>query len=321
MLSILRLTYVNRRTLVCMKVSLITVDYNQPELTVALLTSLRTIRVRCPLEVIVVDNGSRTEASDIIRAAYPGVRFIRSEHNRGFAGGNNLGIQAATGDYLFFINNDTELKEDIITPLVEALEAHPEVGLLCPEIRYFDRPDRVQYLGFTPMNPMTGRNRCLTAIEKETTGLVVTSFPHGAAMMVPCRVIEQVGLMPELFFLYYEEHDWAEMIRRAGYQLAVLPRTIVYHKESMSVSKINALKMYFMTRNRLLFMRRNYGGARLLLFWLYFFLVASPKHLLQLTLRGDWENLRAFGAGIRWNFSSSVRCERIGYKFDHLRTS
>ena len=304
-----------------MKVSLITVDYNQPELTVALLTSLQRISIRCALEVIVVDNGSRVNAGNAIQAAYPNVKFIRSEHNRGFAGGNNLGIQAATGDYLFFINNDTELREDIVTPLVEALEAHPEVGLLCPEIRYFDHPDQVQYLGFTPMNRVTGRNRCLTTADGGHLGLLPTSFPHGAAMMVPRRVVNRVGEMPELFFLYYEEHDWAEMIRRAGYRLAVLPKVVVYHKESMSVSKINALKMYFMTRNRLLFMRRNYGGASLPLFWLYFFLVASPKHLLQLTLRGDWENLRAFGAGVRWNFFSSVRCERIGYKFDHLRTS
>ena len=304
-----------------MKVSVITVDYNNADLTMALLASIQRISVDCELEVIVVDNGSRTDCGDAIRTTYPGVIFIRSEHNLGFAGGNNLGIRAATGDYLFFINNDAELKEDVITPLVAALQAHPEVGLLCPEIRYFDHPDTVQYLGFTPMNRVTGRNRCLTALENEKTGLVDTSFPHGAAMMVPRSVIDQVGEMPELFFLYYEEHDWAEMIRRAGYRLAVLPDVVVYHKESMSVSKINALKMYFMTRNRLLFMRRNYGGTSLLLFWLYFFLIASPKHLLSLGFRRDWENIRAFAAGIRWNFSSSTQCQRIGYKFDHLRTA
>ena len=304
-----------------MKVSLITVDYNNAALTVALLHSLRKIRLRYSLEVIVVDNGSRVNAEDAIRAAYPEVKFVRSEHNLGFAGGNNLGIQEATGDYLFFINNDTELREDVIAPLVETLEQHPEIGLLCPEIRYFDYPDTVQYLGFTPMNRVTGRNRCLTTRQADTPGLISTSFPHGAAMMVPRAVVEQVGSMPELFFLYYEEHDWAEMIRRAGYHLAVLPDVVVYHKESRSVSKINALKMYFMTRNRLLFMRRNYGGISLSLFWLYFFLVASPKHLLTLILRRDWDNIQAFSAGVRWNFTSSTRCDRIGYKFDHLRTS
>ena len=304
-----------------MKVSIITVDYNNPELTVALLASLRCVSSDCTVEVIVVDNGSRVNAGDTIRAAYPEVKFIRSERNLGFAGGNNLGIQEATGDYLFFVNNDAELKEDVISPLVATLRAHPEVGLLCPEIRYFDYPDTVQYLGFTPMNRITGRNRCLTSLKQNSTGLVYTSFPHGAAMMVPRTVIDRVGMMPELFFLYYEEHDWAEMIRRAGYRLAVLPEVVIYHKESMSVSKINALKMYFMTRNRLLFMRRNYGGASLLLFWLYFFVIASPKHVVQLILQRDWENVRAFGAGIRWNFSSSTQCQRIGYKFDHLRTS
>ena len=302
-----------------MKISVITIEYNNPELTMAMLESLARIDFRYALEVIVVDNGSRTDAGNTIRAAYPEVRVVRSEQNLGFAGGNNLGLRYATGDYLFFLNNDTELREDIISPLVDTLEAHPSIGLLCPEIRYYDQPEVVQYVGFTPMNPLTGRNRCLTELPTPSAPLLTTSFPHGAAMMVPRRIIERVGPMPDLFFLYYEEHDWAETIRRAGYQLVVQPDLVVYHKESQSVGKISALKMYFMTRNRILFMRRNYGGPGLWLFWAYFLLLATPIQILTLAVRRDWANLRALMAGIGWNIRSSVGSPRLGYKFDYLR--
>ena len=304
-----------------MEVSIITVDYNNPEVTLQLLASLEKLNLNQWVEVIVVDNGSKINGEATITSAYPWVKFIRSEKNLGFAGGNNLGIQKAQGDYLFFINNDTELREDIITPMVDRFQENPSIGMLCPEIRYFDQPDVIQYTGFTKMNRVTGRNKCLTEVAGGSTGLFETAFPHGAAMMIPKKVVQQVGGMPENFFLYYEEHDWAEMIRRAGYQIMVLRDVRIFHKESMSVGKINALKMYFMTRNRLLFMRRNYGGTGLLFFWLFFFLVALPKNLLVMLLQKDWTNLQAFFAGIRWNLFSPVHSDRIGYKFDHLKVS
>lgn len=302
-----------------MKVSIITVDYNNPDVTLKLLASLEKLSLHNEIEVVVVDNGSKVNARKLITTSYPWVKFIRSEENLGFAGGNNLGIEESQGEYLFFINNDTELKEDIITPMINTLQDQPKIGMLCPEIRYFDYPEVIQYTGFTSMNKITGRNKCITKPTEGDLGLHETSFPHGAAMMVPRKVIEEVGGMPENFFLYYEEHDWAEMIRRAGYQIAVLRDCKIFHKESMSVGKINELKMYFMTRNRLLFMRRNYGGNQLVLFWLFFFFVALPKNVLLLMLRNDWSNINAFFAGIQWNFSSPVNSQRIGYKFDYLK--
>nr|WKN34460.1 glycosyltransferase family 2 protein [Tunicatimonas sp. TK19036] len=301
-----------------MKVSIITVDYNNPEVTLQLLASIEALELHHWVEVVVVDNGSHINGEPLLTSRYPWVVFVRSEKNLGFAGGNNLGIGHASGDYFFFINNDTELQDDIVSPLAKTLEEHPQLGILCPEIRYHDQPEVIQYTGFTKMNRVTGRNRCLTHPEP-ACGLSETSFPHGAAMMISRRVVEEVGMMPEHFFLYYEEHDWAEMIRRAGYRIAILRDMKIYHKESMSVGKIGELKMYFMTRNRLLFMRRNYRGISLIFFWLYFLLIAAPKNAFQLMIQNDWKNIGALWAGVRWNLSSSIKSERIGYKFDHLR--
>src|SRR5690606_19709409 len=96
-----------------------------------------------------------------------------------------------------------------------------------------------------------------------------TDLAHGAAMMVPRSVIDQVGMMPEFFFLYYEEVDCCETIKRAGYDIYFVPGSRIYHKESRSIGKTSTLESYYMTRNRLLFMRRNTTGTRKLI-WVLF---------------------------------------------------
>jgi GT2 family glycosyltransferase len=91
------------------------------------------------------------------QSSYPEVRFIRSEKNLGFAGGNNLGIREANGAYLFLVNNDTEFSADLIEKLVAVLDSCPQVGAISPKILYFDEPGIIQYAGFTEMNMNTGQ--------------------------------------------------------------------------------------------------------------------------------------------------------------------
>src|SRR5882757_6206451 len=100
------------------KVSIITVNFNQPKVTEELLRSIPVSYTN--IEIIVVDNGSKIESDDW-QAKFPHVKFIRSEKNLGFAGGNNLGINAASGDYLFLVNNDTEFTEGLIEKLVKVM--------------------------------------------------------------------------------------------------------------------------------------------------------------------------------------------------------
>ncbi|HNY01467.1 MAG TPA: glycosyltransferase family 2 protein, partial [Bacteroidales bacterium] len=189
-------------------VSIITVNYNQSAVTLDLLRSLQ--RVTWPrLEVIVVDNASPSDRPERIREEFPGVTLILSPENLGFAGGNNLGIRQATGRYLFFLNNDTEVEPGVIEPLVSLLESHPEIGAVSPKIRYFDQPELLQYAGFTRMNPWTVRNRAVGFRQPDGPAfntLSPTHAVHGAAMMVPRSVIDEVGEMSEEYFLYYEEH-------------------------------------------------------------------------------------------------------------------
>src|SRR5690554_903449 len=140
------------------KVSVITVNYGQQEVTAELLKSINRHAPITNVEVIVVDNGSKEDIQAALCDICPEVVYVRSEQNLGFAGGNNLGITYATGDYLLFLNNDTEITANFIDQLSSELDQHPEIGLLSPLILFFEDKTSIQYAGYTAMSYLTGRN-------------------------------------------------------------------------------------------------------------------------------------------------------------------
>lgn len=302
------------------KVSVITINFNQPVVTEQLLMSINLSAFYSQLEIIVVDNGSSINPVPDWVIKYPAVRFIRSESNLGFAGGNNLGIEVASGDYYFLVNNDTEFTPGLVERLVKVHETQPNVGVVSPKIRYFYRPDIIQYVGFTPINYYTGRNKCRGEFEKDTgqydnlTGQ--TGFAHGAAMMVKKEVVEKVGLMEVNFFLYYEEMDWCEKIRRAGYQIWVEPRALIYHKESMTVGKKSPLKEYFLTRNRILFIRKNASPFSIFIFFMFFLVFVTPRNIISYLVNRQYHLLSPLFKAIWWNFTQSQDSKYLGYPID-----
>jgi GT2 family glycosyltransferase len=298
-------------------VSVITVNYNHSKVTEALLDSIVNINDFNPIEVVVVDNGSSIDPTLQWRLKYSWAKFIRSERNLGFAGGNNLGIKEATGDYLFFINNDTEVTAGLIGQLVARLDADPSIGMVSPKIRYYDQPDVIQYAGFSAMNYYTARTVSTGQGEKDNgqfdhlTG--ETGFIHGAAMMVRREAINKAGLMFENYFLYYEEMDWCERIRKAGYKICLNMQAVIYHKESVSVGSTSALKEYFMNRNRILFIRRNCDSATIAVFWFYFMFVVAPRNMINYIMQKRWDFLRVLIKAIAWNISNKTDSNDLGF--------
>ncbi|HND87126.1 MAG TPA: glycosyltransferase family 2 protein, partial [Saprospiraceae bacterium] len=282
--------------------------------TCALLDSIRRQDYR-DVEVFVVDNASRDNPAARIAAQYPEVHFLRSEKNLGFAGGNNLALSQAHGDYLLFINNDAELPSGCLASLLRFLEQHPQVGIVSPLICYYRQAgqpqqpaaDLIQYAGMPQVHPCTGRSQMLGNGESDQGQYAQpapTGYAHGAAMLIRREVLEQVGPMEEAFFLYYEEVDWSERIRQAGWEVWIEPRAKVYHKESASMQDAGSLKTYYLSRNRVWFMRRHYGGWRLAVFYAFLLLVTVPKHAISYLLKGQRENLAAFLDGVWWNFKA-----------------
>lgn len=299
------------------KVSVITVNYNHSYVTEALLDSIFTKNTYPLTEIIIVDNGSSEDPIPAWKEKYPAVIFIRSEKNLGFAGGNNLGIKQATGDYYFLVNNDTEFTELLIDKLVATLDSNEKVGMVSPKIHYYDQPDVLQYAGFTAMNYYTARNKCIGQFEKDKgqydhlTG--ETGFAHGAAMMVKREAIERAGMMAENFFLYYEEMDWCEHIKRSGFTIWVNMQALIYHKESVSVGDKSALKEYFMNRNRILFTRRNVKGSKKFIFWLYFLFVVAPRNIVQYIEIKKPEFIPVLFKAIGWNYKNSTDSFNLDY--------
>lgn len=284
-------------------VSIISINYKQARVTCEMLASLR--QVTYPnYEVIVVDNASPEHEVQPIAEQFPEVQLIRSAENLGFAGGNNLGIAVAKGKYLLFLNNDTEVDPGFLEPLVALFEANPKAGIASPKIIFHGTDNLIQYAGCGGINPWTGRSVTFGLMEKDEGQHNVSSptpLIHGAAMMVPMKVIRKVGLMPELYFLYYEELDWCEMIKRGGYESHYVAQGTVYHKESVSVGQGSVMRTYYMYRNRLLYIRRNSSGVR---FWsgmLFFLLVAVPKQGLVYGLHLEQKYLSALWRGLKWH--------------------
>lgn len=298
-------------------ISLITINYNQASVTCELLESTRNLDYP-RFEVIVVDNASKEDPTEqILRGNYPNVKVIVSPENLGFSGGNNLGMRHAKGDYFFFLNNDTEVTPDLLNQLLAPFQASPTVGIVCPKIRFFDHKDIIQYAGYFPLNPYTGRFWSIGLGETDhgqydQSG--PTDFAHGAAMMASRRAVEIGGVMDESYFLYYEELDWSMQIQRAGFQIYYQASALIYHKESMSVGKTNPMKVYYQTRNRLLFMRRNVSGFPLYFFVLYYFCFALTKAAVVYAMKGQKPYLTALKNAVVWHFTTKIqRPVKAGY--------
>jgi GT2 family glycosyltransferase len=256
------------------------------------------------IEVIVVDNASKENPSQEIHSHYPEVRVIRSEENLGFAGGNNLGIKEAKGDYIMLLNNDTVVDPDFAEPIVKAFEQNEDVGIVGSKIHFLHSPGVMQYAGSTKMNPLTLTSFAIGWGEEDKGQYDkggYTHLTHGAAMTVSRKAIEKAGTMEDGYFLYYEELDWCLQIQNAGFKIWFQPKSLIHHKESMSVGKSSPLKEYYKTRNRILLARRNFDGWTLFLCLLYLVLVANPVHLIKKLIKGKLDLAKAQINGVLWH--------------------
>lgn len=280
-------------------ISIITVNYNGFNDTCELIDMLPLNDDS--LEVIVIDNASEKNEALLIEARYPNVKAIRSNTNLGFAGGNNLGINAATGKYLFFINNDTIIKDFNINVLINRLESSSKIGMVCPKIRFAWEDNPIQFAGYTELSRITLRNKSIGFGEKDMGQHNTphpTPYAHGAAMLVKREALEKVGKMPECYFLYYEEYDWSIMFRRAGYEIWYEPLFTIYHKESKSTGQNSPLKTYYITRNRLLLARRNEKTYIKYIIYCYLIGIVALRDILKYSISGNFKLAAATTKGI-----------------------
>ena len=180
--------------------------------------------------------------------------------------------------------------------------------MVCPKIRFAWEPHPIQFSGYTPLSHITLRNKSI-GYGEEDHGQYDTPHPtpyaHGAAMMVKREALDIVGLMPECYFLYYEELDWSMMFTRAGFEIWYEPSSTIYHTESQTTGVASPLKIYFITRNRLLFAKRNCHGMLRLLTYGYLTFVVGLRDIFRYLIKSRPELARSTWKGI-YNFYKNI---------------
>ena len=255
------------------KVAVVTVNYNTDKDTNNLLKSLSKIVTKnIQLNIIVVDNGSKIPFQLNPTEKKEDIHLIRSEKNTGFAGGFNLGIQKAlhqSADYVLIINNDTQVYPDMLNNLLQAIESNPQIGVAVPKI-YFAKGHEfhksryqanelgkvIWYAGgFTDWDNVRSIHRGMDEVDSgQYDKAEPTEFATGCCMLFKREVLEKIGFFNEKYFLYYEDADLSERIKKAGYQIYYVPTAYLYHMNaSSSGGPGNNLHDYFLTRNQMLF--------------------------------------------------------------------
>ncbi len=219
-------------------VSIIILNWNGKENLVRCLYSLGRITYK-PVEIIVVDNNSSDGSPELVRKKFPKSRLIVNKKNIGYSGGNNIGIRASKGKYVFILNNDTEVKKSFLESLVKKCESDRSIGCIQPKLVYATDHNLLNAVG--SFLTSTGflyhyGYRKLSSRPQYNRSIQMYSA-KGAAMMLRKTALNKVGLFDEDFFIYFEETDLCHRLWLAGYTIWYEPTSIVYHREAIDTHK------------------------------------------------------------------------------------
>jgi GT2 family glycosyltransferase len=209
------------------------------------------------LRVLVVDNGSNDGSQAAVRERFPQVERLELGENLGYTGGNNAGIRhalAAGADHVLLLNNDTVVDPGFVEALVEVARADPAVGMLNSKMYFFDAPDRLWFAGASFHRWIGwGRHRGYGEVDRgQYDAVEPLERACGCSLMVTRALCEQVGLLADEYFAYCEDLDWSLRARRAGFRIAYVPRSRIWHKVSRATGGTGSgISHYYFTRNML----------------------------------------------------------------------
>ena len=295
-------------------------------------------------EVIVVDNASADDSVAMLAQDFPWVQVIANPDNRGFTRANNQGLAASRGRYVLFLNPDTELAPDALNLLLNFAEAHPQVGVAGPQLRYGDgslQSSRRRFptlatffLESTIVQRWWPRNRVLSryyALDLPDDATSQVDWVVGACMLVRRAVLERIGGFDEGFFMYSEELDLCRRVVDAGWQVVYLPAAVVTHFEGKSSEQVVAARHIRFHSSRVRYVRKYHGRLAaalvrsfLLLTFVYQWLEEAVKWLAGFVLPGQRvqqamrrARMAAYGQVLR----SRLRQHRSGPDFgSHRKT-
>lgn len=291
-------------------VALITINFNGDKDTHTCLLSVSKLsKNNIRLSVIVVDNGSEKNFALREDEKKDNVICLRSEKNLGFTGGNNLGMQYALrngADYILLLNNDTIVEKNLLNELVESINKNPLAGVAVPKIyfakghEYHKSKYKKEELGkvFWYAGGGIDWKNVYTfhrGVDEVDNGQYQkeenVDFATGCCMLIKRETLEKVGFFDDKFFLYFEDGDLSERIKKAGFSMRYVPTAIVWHINAGSSGSGSGLHDYYLTRNRMIF------GMRYAPFKSKLALIKESMHLLISGREWQQKGIRDFYLG------------------------
>ncbi len=230
------------------KVAIIILNYNGLPYILDCLRSLKQSTI------IVVDNASTDGSVETIKNKFPQVKLIRNQNNLGFAGGNNVGIKYALKkgfDHIMILNPDTRAEKNFLKPLIQLMRSDEKIGIVAPLLKGKEK-DKIIYALGAKLNPILGRTKHLHLIRRPKKALE-QELVSACCMLVKREVFEKIGLFDERFFLYFEDSDFCLRTKKAGYQIYVEPKSVVFHQISKSLGGLSPKKIKYLMISNFLF--------------------------------------------------------------------
>jgi hypothetical protein len=289
------------------KVSFVLVNLNQEALSRACIQSLLALTYP-NIEIILVDNASTDGSGSSLSTDFPGVRFIQSKSNLGFAEGNNLGIRLALerrAEYVVLLNNDTVVDPGMVDPLVEAALRDHSIGVQSCKIYFLAQRNTIWYAGGSlQVYSAAGFHPGMHEEDRgQFDSFRDTDFATGCMMFLSRDALETVGLLDKKYFIYLEDSDWCLRARKAGFRVVYNPAARLWHSVSVTTRIDSTFYLYFTCRNRLLFVRKHcpvYALPASFLSLAYFY----SRHFIRLLLK--WRSPRSAQA-VLWGIIDGLQ--------------
>lgn len=241
-------------------VFIIVLSWNGKEDTLECLSSLHKLDYP-NFETVVVDNGSSDGSDEAVQVLFPSVRLIQTGKNLGYAGGNNVGIRFAMSrgaDYVWLLNNDTTVDSQALAALVETAEANHDIAFVGSKVFLYHQPNLFWCVGGI-INLAAGGWTDVVGMNQEDKGqfdgITDINYVAGCSLLARTAAISEIGLLPEEYFLYFEETDWNVAAQRKGYRTVLAPASVVWHKYE-DTGTYNERFIYYSFRNRIHIVRK-----------------------------------------------------------------
>jgi len=254
-----------------MDLSVIIINWNTKDLLLDCLQSLEDNLAVESREIFVVDNGSTDGSQSAVKERFTAVKLIENGRNLGFARANNKALRQAGGRFLLLLNSDTVVPEGAIEGLMHTLEADPSIGIGGLQLLKADGVLQNSIYAFPSLATELTNKSLLRRIfpakflgkEQNITSPVEVDGIIGSCMLVRREAMEQVGLLDEDYFFFFEETDWCLRMRKAGWKVVFDPRYRVWHLQGRSVSQVNVRARIEYWRSRYTYFAKHFGlGAR-----------------------------------------------------------